>query len=155
MHVLESMHSLIEGRGALTSLVDLCRVVSEGARVGGGKGGRQGVRQMLNGWLEGRLGELQLLLCLLLLCLLPRPLAMEPLLLRTLVLGAATTPLLPRRHRGGLLLLLELGVLWHFALDHADLVGLLAFSLFPFTSQGGSSPCHVDGGTDLIEGGGL
>ena len=107
----------------------------------------------MNGWLESHLGKLQLLLCLLLLCLFARPLATGPLLLQALVLSAATTPLLPRWHRGRLLLLLELRVLGHFALDCADLVGLLAFSLFPFTSQGSSSPCHIDGSTDLVKGG--
>ena len=110
---------------------------------------------MMGKWLVGHLGELQLLLCLLLLHLFTRPLAMRALLLGTLVLGTATAPLLPRRHRGILLLLLELGVLWHFALDHTDLVGLLAFLLFPFSSQGGSSPCCVNGGADFIEGGSL
>ena len=110
---------------------------------------------MLNRQLEGCLCKLQLLLCLLLLCLLSRPLAVGPLLLRALVLDATTAPLLPRRCRGGLLLLLELGVLGCFALDCTDLVGLLALSLFPFASQGGSSPCHIDGGMDFIEGGSL
>ena len=43
MCMLEGMHSLIKGRGALTSLVDLCRVVSKGARVGDGKGSSWGV----------------------------------------------------------------------------------------------------------------
>ena len=110
---------------------------------------------MVDKWLVGHLCELQLLLHLLLLCLLPGPLAMRALLLGTLVLGTATTPLLPRRHRGGLLLLLELQVLWCLALDCADLVGLLALLLFPFASQGGSGPCHVDGGMDLVKGGSL
>ena len=86
----------------------------------------------MNKWLVGRLCELQLLLCLLLFCLFSGPLAVRPLLLRTLVLGTATAPLLPRRHKGGLLLLLEFRVLQHFALDHTDLVGLLALLLFPF-----------------------
>ena len=39
MCVLKGMHSLIKGKGALMSLVDLCRAVSEGVRVGSGKGG--------------------------------------------------------------------------------------------------------------------
>ena len=155
MHMLKGTHSLIKGGGALMSLVDLHRVVSEGVRVRSGKGGGGQGGQMLNRQLEGCLGKLQLLLHLLLLRLLSRPLATGPLLLRTLVLGTATAPLLPRRRRGGLLLLLELGVLWRFVLDCADLVGLLALSLFPFASQGGSSPCHIDGSTDLIEGGSL
>ena len=110
---------------------------------------------MLNGQLKGCLCELQLLLHLLLLRLLSRSFAAGPLLLRTLVLSTATTPLLPRWCRGGLLLLLEFGVLWCFALNCTDLVGLLVFLLFPFTSQGSSGPCHVDGSTDLIEGGSL
>ena len=38
-------------------------------------------------------------------------------------------------------------------LDSTDLVGLLAFSLFPFSSQGSSGPCRVDGSMDLVEGG--
>ena len=111
---------------------------------------------MMDKWLMGHLCELQLLLCLLLLCLFPRPLATRALLLETLVLGAATTPLLPRRRRGGLLLLLlELWVLGCFALDRTELVGLLALLLSPFTSQGGNSPCCVDGYMDLVEGWGL
>ena len=110
---------------------------------------------MVDKQLEGCLSKLQLLLCLLLLRLLARPLATGPLLLRTLVLGAATAPLLPRRYRGGLLLLLELGILWCFALDCADLVGLLAFLLFSFTSQGSGSPCCINGGMDLVKGGSL
>ena len=135
------------------SLVDLCRVVSKGVRVGSGEGGRGQVRHMMNKWLEGCLSKLQLLLCLLLLCLLARPLAVGPLLLRTLVLGTATTSLLPRRHRGGLPLLLELGILQHFVLDRADLVDLLAFLLFPFASQGSSSPCHIDSSMDFSKSG--
>ena len=110
---------------------------------------------MVDKWLVGHLGKLQLLLCLFLLHLFTRPFAMRVLLLGTLVLGAATAPLLPRRHRGRLLLLLELGVLRRFALDCADLVGLLAFSLFPFSFQGSGGPHHVDGSTDLVEGRGL
>ena len=106
-------------------------------------------------WLVGHLCELQLLLHLLLLGLFPRPLAMRVLLLETLVLGTATAPLLPRRCRGRLLLLLELQVLWCFALNCADLVGLLALSLFPFASQGGGSPCCVDGSMDFVKGGSL
>ena len=106
---------------------------------------------MVNKWLEGHLSKLQLLLHLLLLRLLARPLATGPLLLSILVLGAATTPLLPRRCRGRLLLLLELGVLQCFVLDNTDLVGLLAFSLFPFSSQGSSGPCRVDGSMDLVD----
>ena len=51
-----------------------------------------------------------------------------------------------------MLLLLELRVLWCFVLDGTDLIGLLAFSLFPFTFQESGSPCCVDGGTNFIEG---
>ena len=40
MCVLEGMHSLIEGRGALMSLIDLHRVVGKGVRVRDSKRGR-------------------------------------------------------------------------------------------------------------------
>ena len=43
MCVLKGMHSLIKGRGALTSLVDLCRVVGEGVSVGNSERSSQGV----------------------------------------------------------------------------------------------------------------
>ena len=90
------------------SLVDLHRVVSKGTRVGSGKGGGGQVGCMMDEQLKGHLSKLQLLLCLLLLHLFARPFATSPLLLRILVLGTATAPLLPKRHRGSLLLLLEL-----------------------------------------------
>ena len=43
MCVLKGTHSLIESGGALTSLVDLRRVVGKGARVGDSKGSGWGV----------------------------------------------------------------------------------------------------------------
>ena len=84
MCVLEGTHSLIESGGALTSLVDLHRAVGERARIRDGKGSSWGVRRVVDKWLVGHLGKLQLLLCLLLLHLFTRPLAMRALLLGTL-----------------------------------------------------------------------